>query len=113
MLFMTDVEYYDIIEWIKDEVRARTASSCRQSVLTVNWATDQVHTVSTDLAKGGCSALGPLNKPRVVTLENGDPIEEFFNKRKEMLKNVSDSPMEHVRSLFAPPKTTQTGNLRQ
>ena len=111
-LLMTDVEYYDILEWSKSEVRARTASSCRQNVLTVNWATNQVHTVATDIAKDGCPVLGPLNKPRIATLESNDPIEAFFKKRQEMLKGVSNSPMERVRSLLSRPQPEQAGSPR-
>lgn len=106
-LLMTDVEYYDIVEWGRNQMQARTSSSCRQITLTVNWATEQVHTVATDISKEGCPMVGPLTKPRIATLESGDPIEQFFKTRREMVQRVSNSPLERMRSLLPAPKAAQ------
>lgn len=98
----TYTEHYDITEWNRDELRARTATSCRQIVLTLNWVTDQVHTVATDLSKEGCPSIGRLNKPRLVTLEDGfTTTKKFYESRRELLRGVSDSPLERVRSLYS------------
>jgi hypothetical protein len=104
LLMEPDVEYYDIIEWGKTELRARTASQCRQTTLSINWLTEQVHEVTTDTAKQGCPLSGPLTKPRLATLDDQTPIQQFFKSRKEMLKNVSDSPIERIRALLSTTK---------
>lgn len=92
-LLLTDVEYYDIVEWGRNEMQARTSTSCRQITPTVNWATEQVHTVATDISRGGCPVVGSLTKPRIATLENGNTIERFFKDRREILQR---SPTVHV-----------------
>jgi hypothetical protein len=98
----TYIEHYDISEWAKDELRAKTTTACRQIVLTLNWVTDHVHSVATDLSKEGCPATGRLAKPRLVTLEDGSgPIKQFYESRRDLLRRVSNSPMERLRSLYS------------
>lgn len=97
----TYIEHYDVSEWTKEELRAKTTTACRQIVLTVNWVTDQVHSVATDLTKEGCPVTGRLTKPRLVTLEDGlGPVKQFYESRRELLRGISNSPLERLRSLL-------------
>jgi hypothetical protein len=100
-LLTTRVETYDILAWDTTEVRARAAAGCRQTILTLDWATHQARTVTTDIEKEGCPGTGSPKTSAVTTLEGHDPIEAFFEKRQERLNGVSNSPRERLRSFLS------------
>lgn len=97
---LTDVQYYDVTRWTATEVQAATQSICRQTVLTINGDTKQVYEVSTDLTKEGCPLLGPMDQPKVATLQDGfDLIRKVYEARKAPARAVSNGPMERLREL--------------
>ena len=99
---MTVSDYYDITNWTPTEVRAVNRTFCRQNVLTINISTETVHIVSTDLTEEGCPLSGPLEKPRLTTLEDGFQIAQaYFDERREALAGISRSPIEEIRTLFS------------
>jgi hypothetical protein len=100
-LLTTDVVYYDVFEWTRDQVQARSSSFCRQTTLVVNWATQTTHQITTDRTAAGCPLAGPLAKPRLVTLEDGfKTLREVFKRRKALVSSVSNSPLDRIRQLF-------------
>ena len=105
---LTDVQNYDVTRWTASEVQARAQSDCRQTILTVNGETKQVYEVTTDLKKEGCPLLGPMDKPKVATLEDSsDVIRKAYEARKAPARAVSNSPMQRLRELMRSDSTEQ------
>lgn len=99
MLLTTDVAYYDIVRWTANEVRAESRTACRHNTLTLNWLTDQVHTISTDIVQEGCLG-GPLPRPRVASLEDGASVAAFFQQRRQLLHGISETPFDRIDALM-------------
>jgi hypothetical protein len=95
LILTTEIDNYDVVEWRVNELRARAVGLCRESVLTVNWSTEQVYQIVTDVSGDGCPGAGfePLRAPRIATLESGDAIQEYLRARKEVLAAVSNAPV--------------------
>jgi hypothetical protein len=97
---LTDLLHRDVIRWTASEVQARSQSDCRQTVLTINGETQQVYEVTSDLTKEGCPLLGPLDKPRVATLDDSRIILKEYEARKAAARTVSNSPLQRIRDLM-------------
>jgi hypothetical protein len=87
LLVFTNTDYYDVVDWSPEEIRALTKSSCRQTVLTIQPVTKTVFLTTTDLTEKGCEIIGRLPAPRVSTLEDPRPImRELFKARREKVE---------------------------
>lgn len=98
----TDIDRFEIVSWRTNEVQASSSGICRESTLTLNWSTERVFQVVTDFSRTGCAVVGlePSANPRITTLESGDAIERFLEKRRNVLEAVSDARRARIRSLL-------------